>query len=313
MESQTQTQTQTQTRTETEIQTTDQENDGDVDADAEAPSPTKLQHKRSLYDTAQDLYHNRATQRILVVSTVLMALFDHFTDLSVTVNFYVTEEYGWAATLSFFIMFHNVFATLYHWYHHNQEKEKRKQEAAELRKKQKKRDQQMQQQQQTPVGVVEGAVVAYDTQSKVISFYFPITSPTAMQYICNIISHSHSHTAIVSTTATPTAATSPTAKIHSQSELQIRTVLSQSQSQPQQQQGTIDTMDASTAISTPDSPVFSSGDWSELVAKLDYDESNRADCWEYPFFLLGLGTVIVSYKCFKKGSTNQAYMTHHDK
>ena len=37
------------------------------------------------------------------------------------------------------------------------------------------------------------------------------------------------------------------------------------------------------------------------------DDTNQAECWQYPFFLIGLGSYAASYKCLLKGQTNQVY------
>jgi len=53
---------------------------------------------------------------------------------------------------------------------------------------------------------------------------------------------------------------------------------------------------------------FESGDWSKIVAEMEYDDSNTAKCWQYPFFMIGLGAYAASYQCLSQGKQNQVYM-----
>ena len=62
------------------------------------------ERKSSVLQTAKTIYQHKNTQRLFLISSILIGIFDVVTDWSVTANFYITNEYGWGITLTAFLL-----------------------------------------------------------------------------------------------------------------------------------------------------------------------------------------------------------------
>ena len=191
----------------------------------------EIKKKMSLVDRSysfyQEIYENKQTQRIFLLSSIALGLFDIFTDWSVVRAFYITEKYEWSVTLTVFLLFHNIVSLLYHITEHNEDKEREKADRLTALKE--------------------------NYRQKSVSNE---DSPSHVQAI-QVDNKNNSE---------------------SPKDLKRR------------------------------SKKFESGDWSKIVSEIEYDESNTAKWWQYPFFMIGLGAYAASYQCLSQGKQNQVYM-----
>eukprot|EP01084_Bolivina_argentea_P159059 277038_1 len=174
-----------------------------------------LQHSKSIVDKTKDVIYSKTATRATFLLSCLLGLFDLFSDWLVTIQFYINGTYGWAATLTFFLVFHNVFSLLYHYSEHNATKEAQKKQKIQSLNKQ--------------LSIYSSNSNDNETESK--------TKPIP---------------------STPN--------------------------------------DTKTQIIA------------EMFENMEYDDTNNAAYWQFPFFLLGLGAYAASYKCLLRGESNQAFL-----
>ena len=187
---------------------------------------TQINKKPSMLESVNKIYQSKRTQRLFLIASLATGIFDLFTDWSVTANFFIQSEYGWGATLTIFLLFHNIISLLYHRSEHNEKKE-----IAKARK------------------------------------------------LTNL-----KHTTSNNTSTSDIEQPSPKSDIQLSTDLDV------------------------TTPSKNKSKEFREDEWTKIVSEIEYDESNAAKLWQYPFFMIGMGAYAASYQCLLRGEQNQVYM-----